>query len=94
MPPKILIVEDNAEITELVTLHLTENGFSVEAETNGESGLHHAKEVPFDLIILDIMLPAMSGLEICKNLRSNGFTTPILMLTAKSTEIDRSSVWK
>ena len=89
MPPKVLIVEDNTEITELVSLHLTENGFSVETESNGDDGLRHAKDVPFDLIILDIMLPGMNGLEICKSLRGGDITTQILMLTAKSTEIDR-----
>jgi len=86
---KILIVEDNPDICELISLHLRDLGYHVEVVMDGEKGLHRAKSGEFQLIILDLMLPGMNGLEICTKLRSESSYVPILMLTAKSSEVDR-----
>jgi DNA-binding response OmpR family regulator len=64
-------------------------GFKVSTAKDGKKGFSMAKEQAYDLIILDIMLPEMNGLEICKQLRQTGITTPILMLTARSQEVDK-----
>jgi DNA-binding response OmpR family regulator len=89
MPSTILIVEDNPEIAELLRLHLSMNGYETEHAGTGQGALAAARETEVDLIILDIMLPGPSGLDICRILRSEGIATPVLMLTAKSTETDR-----
>jgi DNA-binding response OmpR family regulator len=86
---KILVIEDNPDICELVSLHLRDLGYSVEVEMDGNSGLHRATSGEFQLIILDLMLPGMNGLEICTKLRAEFSYVPILMLTAKSSEVDR-----
>jgi DNA-binding response OmpR family regulator len=85
----ILIVEDDKNIVNLVSLHLKDQGFKTEHAATGPEGLKQTLEHDYDLIILDIMLPGMDGLEICRRLRSEKKTTPILMLTAKSEEIDK-----
>ena len=64
-------------------------GYNVSSAKDGLKGFSMAKEQPFDLIILDIMLPEMNGFEVCKQLRQKGITTPILMLTARSQEVDK-----
>jgi len=89
MPNRILIIEDNQDIANLVSLHLKDNSYSVDIESNGQSGLDRALTSEFQLIILDLMLPKLDGLQICRELRSQHVNTPILMLTAKSSEIDR-----
>lgn len=86
---KILIIEDSLDMANLLKLHLSDAGFSISLVHNGISGFRRASEDRHDLIILDIMLPGMDGLEICQQLRGRSITIPILMLTAKSTEIDR-----
>jgi DNA-binding response OmpR family regulator len=86
---KILVIEDDADIRKLVSLHLTDAGYQVELETNGRLGLDRALGSGFDLVLLDIMLPGMDGLEICRRLRADKPELPILMLTARTTEIDR-----
>ena len=85
----VLVVEDNAEISELVSLHLRDMGCRVQSAADGETGLALANAEKFDLIILDLMLPLMDGLAVCSRLREKEDYVPILMLTAKSTEIDR-----
>ena len=89
MTRRILVVEDNADIGTLLMFHLKDLGFSVVVERSGDSGLARASRETFDLLILDLMLPGMEGLEICRALRSQSNRVPIMMLTARSSEIDR-----
>ena len=87
---KIIVVEDNKDISDLVKLHLNDIGIQVDVHYDGVEGWNTIKKNEYDLIILDIMLPGMDGLEICKKIRSTSKTyTPILMLTSRSSEIDR-----
>ncbi len=85
----ILIAEDQTDIRDLLALNLRNAGYRVEAATNGRSALEAHIRQPADLLLLDLMMPHMDGLDVCKALRASGSTTPILMLTAKSTELDR-----
>jgi two-component system, OmpR family, alkaline phosphatase synthesis response regulator PhoP len=86
---QVLIIEDDKDIAELISIHLQDLVCETKHCLNGESGLAVAAEKFFDLIILDIMLPGMDGLEVCRKLRALEIGTPILMLTAKSEEIDK-----
>ncbi|MFC1765094.1 response regulator transcription factor [Planctomycetota bacterium] len=86
---KILIVEDEESILMGLEDNFRLEGYEVAGATDGLQGLSMAKERQYDLIILDIMLPKMDGYEVCKQLRQVGMKTPILMLTAKSQEIDK-----
>jgi two-component system alkaline phosphatase synthesis response regulator PhoP len=86
---KILIVEDEESILMSLGDDLSNEGHSVMGETDGARGFERAQTGGYDLIVLDIMLPGLDGLEICKKLRAAGDTTPILMLTAKSQEVDK-----
>ncbi len=87
--PKILIVEDEASIRMALEDDLTLEGFQVASAADGEQGLQMAKEKHYDLIILDLMLPRLNGTDVCKQLRQEKIITPIIMLTAKSQEIDK-----
>jgi len=87
--PKILIIEDENAILMALEDDLRLEGYSVTGVRNGVVGFERAREGGWDLIILDIMLPSMDGFEICRQLRAARDTTPILMLTAKSQEIDK-----
>ena len=86
---KVLIVEDNPDIAKLVSLHLKDLDCEVALAADGLRGLEEARARRYDLIILDLMLPGMEGLEVCRRLRGETDYTPILMLTAKSSEVDR-----
>ena len=86
---KVLIVEDNPDIAKLVSLHLKDLDCEVALAADGLRGLEEARSRRYDLIILDLMLPGMEGLEVCRRLRGETDYTPILMLTAKSSEVDR-----
>jgi len=86
---KILIVEDEETILMALEDNLRLEGYEVENAINGEEGFSMVKAGNYDLIILDIMLPCMDGFEVCKQLRQAGIMVPILMLTAKSQEIDK-----
>ncbi len=86
---KILIIEDEESILMALTDDLALEGYEVASARDGLQGLSMAKEKGHDLVILDIMLPKMDGFEVCKQLRQAGVATPILMLTAKSQEIDK-----
>jgi DNA-binding response OmpR family regulator len=86
---KILVVEDNADIASLLALHLGDEGYEVDVTQDGQEGLQKALSQSYDLVILDLMLPGMDGLEICRQLRATPNYMPILMLTARSEEIDR-----
>lgn len=86
---KVLIIEDDANITELLTIHLQDLACEVVSAAHGLDGLALAQEQNFDLIILDLMLPGINGMEICRKVRQSGQQSPILMLSAKSEEIDK-----
>lgn len=81
---RILLVEDEKALSDVVKKGLTELGFAVDRAFDGEEGLFLAGEENYDLIILDLMLPKMDGVTVCKNLREKKVDTPILMLTAKN----------
>ena len=85
----VLVVEDEREISELVCLHLRDAGFEAEAVFSGTQALRTLTNQVFDLVVLDIGLPGVDGLEICRQIRSSESYTPILMLTARTTELDR-----
>ena len=89
MAKRVLIVEDDQDIAHLVELHLRDIDCQVESVGDGQRGLKRSIEGGHDLIILDLMLPGVDGLEICRRVRSHTEYTPILMLTAKSSEVDR-----
>lgn len=93
MPPNtaahILVAEDQTDIRELLVMNLRSAGYEVAAVGDGREALARFTERPSDLLILDLMMPRMDGLEVCKALRAQGSATPILMLTAKTTELDR-----
>ena len=89
MSKKILIIEDNRELACLLESHLHDLAYHVDVEFDGIEGLARANFDKYDLIILDLMLPGLNGIEICRRLRSKSAYVPILMLTAKSSEIDR-----
>jgi len=86
---RILVVDDDRDIARLVELHLSDLGFAVDLAFDGQEGLDKAAASPPDLIVLDLMLPRVDGLEVCRRLREGGHYVPLLMLTAKSTELDR-----
>lgn len=85
---KILIIEDEAEIAELEKDYLEINGFEVEIENKGNTGLERANQGTFDLVILDLMLPNVDGFEICKEIRKNQ-NIPVIMVSAKKDDIDK-----
>jgi DNA-binding response OmpR family regulator len=89
MPAQILVAEDQADIRDLIVLNLAGAGHAVTAVADGQAALDSQLEQASDLLILDLMMPRLDGLEVCKALRARGRATPILMLTAKSTELDR-----
>jgi DNA-binding response OmpR family regulator len=85
---EILIIEDDPEIIKLLDIHLSDLNYKTKKATDGAEGLLLALNTDFDLIILDLTLPTLDGVEICKKLRAEK-DTPVIMLTAKSEEIDR-----
>jgi two-component system phosphate regulon response regulator PhoB len=91
MKPRILLIEDDPSLTELIRYNLEEEGFAIATSADGEEGLLLAEEDPPDLILLDWMLPNLSGIEICRRLRRNADTAnlPVIMLTARAEEADR-----
>jgi DNA-binding response OmpR family regulator len=89
MPARILVAEDQTDIRDLLVMNLQGAGYEVCAVGDGAQALARQFEAPADLLVLDLMMPRMDGLEVCKALRAKGSAAPILMLTAKSTELDR-----
>ena len=85
----VLLIEDDPRMVELVSMHLEDAGFSVDSEATGPAGLSRALEHEYELIVLDVMLPEMDGLEICKKIRAHDPRIPILILTARSEELDK-----
>ncbi len=88
---KILIVDDEKDIVDLISYNLQKEGFSIAKAYDGEAALHSLKKQNPDLIILDLMMPKMNGLDVCRAVRRNPETAglPIIMLTAKSDEVDK-----
>jgi len=86
---KILVIEDDKNIVELLSIHLQDLHCQVQYAFDGKEGLDKGLAGTFDLIILDLMLPTMNGMDVCQKLRAEKVKTPILMLTAKSEEIDK-----
>jgi DNA-binding response OmpR family regulator len=89
MTRNVLIVEDNPGIGELVRMHVADLGMNPILCDRGDSGLERFLEGDIDLVVLDLMLPGMDGLSVCREIRSSPGYVPVLMLTAKSTELDR-----
>lgn len=91
MSSRVLIVEDEPDIRDLVVHHLKREGYQVSAAASGEEALRQVRAAPPDLVLLDLMMPAMDGLEVCRRLRQDPATAslPIVMLTAKGDEVDR-----
>jgi len=88
-PRRILVAEDQADIRELLVMNLQQSGYAVRAVHDGAAALAAEAADPSDLLVLDLMMPGLDGLEVCKGLRARERDTPILMLTARSTELDR-----
>lgn len=86
---RILVVEDDARIAGFLKQGLEESGYAVAVADNGEDGFLDARLNPYDLLILDLMLPGMDGIDIARKVRAAGKTVPILMLTARDTEADK-----
>ena len=88
---KVLIIEDERTISDVLTYNLNEFGFEVQAATNGMEGIDRAKRFMPDVVLLDVMLPGMDGIEVCRQLRASAETkfAKIIMLTAKSEEADQ-----
>ena len=89
MTRNVLIIEDNPGIGELVRMHVAELGMNPVLCERGDTGLERFREGGIDLVILDLMLPGLDGLSVCREIRSGPGYVPVLMLTAKSTELDR-----
>ena len=89
MTAHILVAEDQTDIRDLIVLNLAAAGHTVTAVADGQAALDSQLEAASDLLVLDLMMPRLDGLDVCKALRTRGRATPILMLTAKSTELDR-----
>jgi DNA-binding response OmpR family regulator len=89
MAEKILVVEDELSLQETLAYNLRKQGYEVETVGDGQGSIQVARQVHPDLILLDVMLPGMDGFEVCRVLRQEKMTTPILMLTARDDEIDR-----
>ena len=88
MAERILLIEDDARLAEMVSEYLGESGFRVSVASGGRAGLERAEREPFDALVLDLMLPDMDGLEVCRELRAKS-DTPVLMLTARGDAADR-----
>ena len=86
---RVLIIEDDWEIADLVEIHIRDLGFSLDRAADGLAGLAKVRGDHYDLVILDLMLPKLGGLEVCKSIRQEDSHIPILMLTAKSEELDK-----
>lgn len=86
---KVLVIEDEQSIVKLLRYNIEQEGYEVETALDGQMGYEMAWTGSYDMIILDLMLPEMSGIDICKQLRQEKVDTPIIMLTAKDSEVDK-----
>jgi len=85
----VLIVEDNKDIASLIQMHLTDSGCQTTISNDGLAAVEQTRQQDFDLVILDLMLPKLDGLDVCRCIRKQSHYTPIVMLTSKSSELDR-----
>ncbi|MDH6531978.1 DNA-binding response OmpR family regulator [Aurantimicrobium minutum] len=85
---RVLVVDDDADIRDLVALKLQASGLDVDTAADGITGLEKATQLGFDAIVLDVMMPGMSGIDVLQALRSAGNQTPVILLTAKTQEHD------
>jgi len=88
VPARVLVVDDEESIIEFVSYNLRKEGYDVSVATNGDAALELAKEQPFDLVVLDVMLPGIDGYEVCRRLRAMS-DVPVLFLSARDTELDK-----
>jgi two-component system alkaline phosphatase synthesis response regulator PhoP len=88
MSKRILLIEDEPGLVLTLSDRLRSEGYTVEAVSDGETGLERARE-PFDLIVLDVMLPRKNGFDVCRDLRQRGVATPVIMLTARGQVVDK-----
>lgn len=86
---RILIVEDDSDLAQFIRKGLQEEGYLIDQATNGEDGFLFASSYSYDLLILDVMLPQLDGMELCRRLRTKGYTTPILFLSARDSIQDK-----
>jgi two-component system, OmpR family, phosphate regulon response regulator OmpR len=89
VPPHILLIEDDPRLAGLVTEYLGEAGFVVSTAATGRAGLDRIGREPYDAVVLDLMLPDIDGLEVCRQLRASSSEVPVLMLTARGDTMDR-----
>lgn len=89
MNESILLIEDEQELCNILSLRLNKEGYVVDTARDGVSGCNKALNGPFDLIILDVALPQRNGFDVCRDLRQAGLATPILMLTARTQDVDK-----
>jgi two-component system OmpR family response regulator len=80
---RILLIEDERKVASFIARALRENSYAVDIAETGEKGLEQATDLTYDAIVLDVRLPGMSGLEVCRELRQQGIEAPVLMLTAR-----------
>lgn len=88
MAQRLLVIEDEPTLARLLSYNLTQEGYEVTVEDHGTAGYDRATREPFDLIVLDLMLPGMNGIDILDKLRGQGIRTPVIVLTAKNAEED------
>ena len=86
---KLLVIEDDRELIDLLTLHLTAEGYQVDAAADGEAGLRAFQSGQYGLVILDWMLPSLGGIDVLREIRASDTRTPVLMLTARAEEADK-----
>ncbi|MEM1000287.1 MAG: response regulator transcription factor [Bacteroidota bacterium] len=86
---RILVIEDDPDIAHLVELHLLDQNYQVDLTESGQTGAERALNGQYDLIVLDLMLPDLNGMDVCRRIRLEKVATPIIMLTARSEEIDK-----
>lgn len=86
---KLLVIEDDRELIDLLTMHLTTEGFQVDAAADGEAGLRAFQSGQYGMVILDWMLPSISGIDVLREIRAGDTRTPVLMLTARGEEADK-----
>jgi DNA-binding response OmpR family regulator len=89
MRRRVLLVEDDTTLRQALTFNLTREGYDVSTAADGEAALEAARNEHLDLVLLDVMLPGMSGVEVLRVLRREGIATPVIILSAKGDEIDR-----
>src|SRR5882672_5842329 len=89
MKENILLVEDDESLREILEVRLSGEGYGVDTAVDGEEGFEKATTLPFDLIMLDVMLRYSNGLDLCRDIRHSGLATPILLLTARNSTVDK-----